>query len=195
MTVPLHNNAMFIEKYRPKSLADLLSHQDIVSTLQTLLDKNNLPHLLLYGPAGTGKTSTIHAIARSVYGEEYKKHILELNASDDRGIDTVREEIKTFASTQSLHQRESSGFKIVILDEADNMTQAAQNALRRVVEKYSKNVRFCIVCNYVNKIIPALQSRFGYADCTDVLDSVLLRFRGKTFNQDYLKSAKRKVLK
>ena len=141
--------------------------------VEKFIEKNRLPHLLLYGPPGTGKTSTILAVARRIYGPNYKKQILEvwlfshvvrrvvdsfpqLNASDDRGIDVVREQIKNFAETRTLY---SSGFKLIILDEADMMTTAAQAALRRVIEQYTKNVRFCIICNYVNKIIPAVQSR------------------------------------
>ena len=106
--------------------------------------------------ACAGKTSTILAIARQLYGARYASHILELNASDDRGIDVVREQIKDFASSKQLF---SSGFKLIILDEADQMTKAAQFALRRVIEKYTRGTRFCLICNYVNKIIPALQSR------------------------------------
>merc|ERR1711939_840682 len=116
-------------------------------------------HLLFYGPPGTGKTSTILAVAKKLYGSSVgamRNNCLELNASDDRGIDVVREQIKSFASTKLIY---SSGFKLIILDEADMMTQAAQSALRRVIEQYTKNVRFCIICNYVNRIIPAIQSR------------------------------------
>eukprot|EP00741_Cyanophora_paradoxa_P007176 tig00001085_g6944.t1 len=146
----------FVEKYRPSALSDLISHQDIISTLQKLIKENRLPHLLFYGPPGTGKTSTILAMARQIYGPRYQSMILELNASDDRGIDVVREQIKSFASTRNIF---SSGFKLIVLDEADAMTGVAQGALRRVIEKYTRNVRFCLICNYVNKIIPALQSR------------------------------------
>lgn len=121
-----------------------------------MLNKNRLPHLLFYGPPGTGKTSTIVAIAHQLYGGSVPSMVLSLNASDDRGIDVVREQIKTFAGTRKLF---SSGMKLVILDEADHMTNDAQFALRRVIEKYSTNARFCIICNYVSKIIPALQSR------------------------------------
>ncbi|KAJ3413724.1 hypothetical protein HDV05_007627 [Chytridiales sp. JEL 0842] len=149
-------NLPWVEKYRPVQLDELISHKDIISTITRFIDENQLPHLLLYGPPGTGKTSTILACARRLYGARYKSMILELNASDDRGIDVVREQIKNFASTKKIF---SSGFKLIILDEADAMTQVAQNALRRIVEKYTKNVRFCIICNYVSKIIPALQSR------------------------------------
>ncbi|KDQ06871.1 hypothetical protein BOTBODRAFT_39299 [Botryobasidium botryosum FD-172 SS1] len=149
-------NLPWVEKYRPVNLDDVVSHQDIISTIEQFIQKNRLPHLLFYGPPGTGKTSTILAIARRIYGNDYKKNILELNASDDRGIDVVREQIKNFAETRTLFNK---GFKLIILDEADMMTQAAQAALRRVIEQYTRNVRFCIICNYVNKIIPAIQSR------------------------------------
>ncbi|KAK1221060.1 Subunit of heteropentameric Replication factor C (RF-C) [Marasmius sp. AFHP31] len=144
------------QKYRPVTLDDVVSHKDITSTIEKFIEKNRLPHLLFYGPPGTGKTSTIIAVARRIYGPDFRKQILELNASDDRGIDVVREQIKQFAETRTLF---SKGFKLIILDEADMMTQAAQAALRRVIEQYTKNVRFCIICNYVNKITPAIQSR------------------------------------
>ncbi|KAE9396868.1 P-loop containing nucleoside triphosphate hydrolase protein [Gymnopus androsaceus JB14] len=152
----LNENLPWVEKYRPVTLDDVVSHKDITSTIEKFIEKNRLPHLLFYGPPGTGKTSTILAVARRIYGAEYRKQILELNASDDRGIDVVREQIKQFAETRTLF---SKGFKLIILDEADMMTQAAQAALRRVIEQYTKNVRFCIICNYVNKIAPAIQSR------------------------------------
>ncbi|KAJ3721248.1 P-loop containing nucleoside triphosphate hydrolase protein [Lentinula raphanica] len=152
----LNENLPWVEKYRPVTLDDVVSHKDITSTIEKFIEKNRLPHLLFYGPPGTGKTSTILAVARRIYGPDYRKQILELNASDDRGIDVVREQIKQFAETRTLF---SKGFKLIILDEADMMTQAAQAALRRVIEQYTKNVRFCIICNYVNKIAPAIQSR------------------------------------
>lgn len=147
---------MWVEKYRPRGLEDLLSHGAIVSTLRTLIKNNRLPHLLFHGPPGTGKTSTILACAREMYGAEYRAMVLELNASDDRGIDVVRDQIKSFASTRRIF---SSGIKLIVLDEADAMTSQAQMALRRVVEKYAANTRFCFICNYANKIMPALQSR------------------------------------
>ncbi|KAI8816044.1 P-loop containing nucleoside triphosphate hydrolase protein [Fimicolochytrium jonesii] len=150
------DNLPWVEKYRPTHLDELISHKDIISTITRFIDENRLPHLLFYGPPGTGKTSTILACARRLYGTRYRSMALELNASDERGIDVVRDQIKTFASTKQIF---SSGFKLIILDEADAMTQTAQNALRRVIEKYTRNVRFCIICNYVGKIIPALQSR------------------------------------
>lgn len=150
-------NLPWVEKYRPQSLADLISHQDILSTIQKFISEDRLPHLLLYGPPGTGKTSTILACAKQLYKDkEFGSMVLELNASDDRGIDIVRGPILSFASTRTIFKK---GFKLVILDEADAMTQDAQNALRRVIEKFTENTRFCLICNYLSKIIPALQSR------------------------------------
>ncbi|KAJ2808139.1 Subunit of heteropentameric Replication factor C (RF-C) [Coemansia guatemalensis] len=151
-----NENLPWVEKYRPTSLDELVSQTDIVDTLQRFIDDGKLPHLLFYGPPGTGKTTTILAIARKLYKKNLSSMVLELNASDDRGIDVIRDQIKTFASTRTVF---SSGLKLVILDEADAMTTPAQSALRRVIEKYTKNVRFCIICNYVSKIIPAVQSR------------------------------------
>ncbi|XP_059405560.1 replication factor C subunit 5 [Carassius carassius] len=150
-------NLPWVEKYRPQTLDDLISHQDILSTIQKFISEDRLPHLLFYGPPGTGKTSTILACAKQLYKDkEFNSMVLELNASDDRGIDVVRGPILSFASTRTIFKK---GFKLVILDEADAMTQDAQNALRRVIEKFTENTRFCLICNYLSKIIPALQSR------------------------------------
>lgn len=165
-----NENLPWVEKYRPQVLGDLVSHENIVRTIGHLIDSNRLPHLLFYGPPGTGKTSTILACAQKIYGSPGREMILELNASDDRGIEVVREQIKDFASSRQLF---NSKLKLVILDEADAMTSAAQFALRRVIEKYTKNTRFCLICNYLNKIIPALQSRctafrFGPLEKTQV---------------------------
>jgi replication factor C subunit 3/5 len=147
----------FSEKYRPASLSDVSSHTDIISTITKLLEHDQLPHLLFYGPPGTGKTSTILAMAKHIYGPKILDAMtLELNASDDRGISIVRNEIQEFASTRTMV---SNKFKLIILDECDAMTKDAQMALRRVMERYVKNARFCLICNYVSKIIPALQSR------------------------------------
>jgi replication factor C subunit 3/5 len=146
----------WVEKYRPNTLDDLVAHEAIISTIQKFVREKKLPHLLFYGPPGTGKTSTILAVSKQMYGKLHSTMSLELNASDDRGINVVREQIKNFASTQQIV---SKGIKLIILDEADSMTNAAQFALRRIIEKYTKTTRFCLICNYVSKIIPALQSR------------------------------------
>ncbi|VDI49065.1 replication factor C subunit 3/5 [Mytilus galloprovincialis] len=126
-------NLPWVEKYRPKQLDDLISHTDIISTIGKFVKEERLPHLLFYGPPGTGKTSTILAVAKQIYSpKEFNSMVLELNASDDRGIGIVRGQILSFASTRTIFK---SGFKIVILDEADAMTRDAQNALRRATGK------------------------------------------------------------
>ena len=129
----------WVEKYRPASLDELVAHKEIVGVLRRLIKNDKLPHTLLYGPPGTGKTSTILAAAKDMYGQGYKNMTLELNASDDRGIDVVRNEIKEFAGTRRLF---SSGIKLIVLDEADMMTNDAQFALRRIIEKYTANCQF-----------------------------------------------------
>ena len=144
------------EKYRPLTLSDVASHESIIDVIRTFVVGNKLPHLLLHGPPGTGKTSTILALTHELYGPERSTMVLELNASDARGIDVVRDEIQSFASTARPF---SSAFKLVVMDECDSMTKDAQFALRRIVEKFTKHTRFCLVCNYASKIIPALQSR------------------------------------
>lgn len=160
-------NLPWVEKYRPAKLNDLISHEDIIATINKFIKEDQLPHLLLYGPPGTGKTSTILACAKQLYSSnQINSMVLELNASDDRGIGIVRGQILSFASTRTIF---NTGFKLIILDEADAMTNDAQNALRRIIEKFTENVRFCIICNYLSKIIPALQSRctrFRFAPLT-----------------------------
>ncbi|KAI3397056.1 hypothetical protein diail_11292 [Diaporthe ilicicola] len=169
LPVEAEDSLPWVEKYRPATLADVSGHQDILATINKFVDSNRLPHLLLYGPPGTGKTSTILALARRIYGaENMRQMVLELNASDDRGIEVVREQIKTFASTKQIFtiggsarggSNSLAAYKLIILDEADAMTNTAQMALRRIMEKYTANTRFCIIANYSHKLSPALLSR------------------------------------
>ncbi|KAF5182591.1 Replication factor c subunit [Thalictrum thalictroides] len=187
---PSHGKATpWVEKFRPQSLADVAAHRDIIDTIDRLTSENKLPHLLLYGPPGTGKTSTVLAVARKIYGASYHNMILELNASDDRGIDVVRQQIQDFASTQSFSFGVKSPVKLVLLDEADAMTKDAQFALRRVIEKYTKSTRFALICNHVNKIIPALQSRctrfrFAPLDASHVTERLKHVIKAEGLNVD-----------
>ncbi|KAF2404171.1 P-loop containing nucleoside triphosphate hydrolase protein [Trichodelitschia bisporula] len=167
LPVQAEDTLPWVEKYRPSTLDDVSGHQDILATITKFVDTNKLPHLLLYGPPGTGKTSTVLALARKIYGENnVRQMVLELNASDDRGIDVVREQIKTFSSTKQIFataprpgQPAAASYKLIILDEADAMTSTAQMALRRIMEKYTANTRFAIIANYTHKLSPALLSR------------------------------------
>ncbi|KAK8095054.1 hypothetical protein PG997_001739 [Apiospora hydei] len=156
LPVEAEDSLPWVEKYRPETLDDVSGHQDILATINKFVDSNRLPHLLLYGPPGTGKTSTILALARRIYGEQnVRQMVLELNASDDRGIDVVREQIKTFASTKQIFTMGGGALGRA----ADAMTNTAQMALRRIMEKYTANTRFCIIANYTHKLSPALLSR------------------------------------
>jgi replication factor C small subunit len=147
---------IWIEKYRPKRLEDVVGQRDIVDRLRSYARSGNLPHLMFAGPAGTGKTTSALALARELFKESWRDNFVELNASDERGIDVVRGKIKEFARTSPLG---GSSFKIIFLDEADALTSDAQAALRRTMERYSANCRFILSCNYSSKIIEPIQSR------------------------------------
>jgi replication factor C small subunit len=145
---------IWTEKYRPKHLREVIGQSHITERLESFVKSRSLPHCLFTGPAGCGKTTTALAIARELFGDSWKSNFLELNASDERGIDTIRVKVKDFARTMAL-----SGFKIIYLDEADSLTTDAQHALRRTMEKYTDTARFILSCNYSSKIIPPIQSR------------------------------------
>lgn len=147
----------WIEKYRPQKLEDIVGNEETLVRLQAIAKDGNLPNLILCGPPGTGKTTSVHALAMELLGDSYKVGVLELNASDARGIDVVRNQIKSFAMNKVTLPPKRH--KIIILDEADSMTTAAQQALRRTMEIYSNTTRFCLACNVSTKIIEAIQSR------------------------------------
>jgi replication factor C subunit 2/4 len=153
-------NDSWVEKFRPKNLNEISSQEEIVLTLKKCIEIKNIPHLLFFGPSGCGKTSAILALARELFGEKYwHDRVIELNASDERGIKVVREKIKRYAQTSIIENPDMPSWKIIILDEADNMTSDSQFALRKIMEDYSKVTRFCIICNYHNKIIVPIISR------------------------------------
>lgn len=146
---------VWIEKYRPKALADVVGQEEIVERLQAYVRSKSMPHLLLAGRAGTGKTSCAIALVREFFGEDWNLNFQELNASDERGIDVVRTKIKDFARMAPI----GSDFKVIFLDEADALTADAQAALRRTMEMYTRTCRFILSCNYSSKIIEPIQSR------------------------------------
>lgn len=148
--------SVWAEKYRPRTLTEIINQKEIVDRLKGFVETNTMPHCLFAGPAGTGKTTAALSLARDLFKENYADSLFELNASDERGINVVRERVKTFARTRSLG---GIPFKILVLDEADNMTSDAQQALRRTMERYTETCRFILICNYSSRIIDPIQSR------------------------------------
>ncbi|MEM2889726.1 MAG: replication factor C small subunit [Candidatus Hadarchaeum sp.] len=147
---------IWVEKYRPKKLDEIVGQEEIVTRLKSFVEKKSLPNLLFAGPAGTGKTTAALCIARELFGDGWRQNMLELNASDERGIDTIRTKVKDYARTRPI-----GGFpyKIILLDESDALTADAQNALRRTMEMFTQTTRFILDCNYSSRIIEPIQSR------------------------------------
>jgi len=147
---------MWIEKYRPKTFSEMKGQEKIVARIKAFVESKELPHLLFSGPAGVGKTTLSLIIARELFGDDWQHNFLELNASDERGIDVIRNKVKDFARTRSIMD---VPFKVIYLDECDSLTTEAQQALRRTMENYSNTCRFILSCNYSSKIIDPIQSR------------------------------------
>lgn len=147
---------LWTEKYRPKKFDEIIGQREVADKVKAMLETGNLPHLLFAGPAGTGKTTLALVIANCLYGDAKHGNFMETNASDERGIDVVREKIKEFARTKAIGK---VPFKIILLDEADALTKDAQHALRRTMENFSETCRFILDCNYSSKIIEPIQSR------------------------------------
>ena len=171
------SSGMWAEKNRPKTLDDIVNQSNIVNRLKNFLVEKNIPHLLLVGPAGVGKTTSILALAQDLYGPSYRNYILELNASDERGINVIRDKVKNYARTAAMASPVS--FKIIIMDEADHLTGDAQHALRRTMEVYTKTARFCLIGNYSENIIDPIQSRcsvfrYGSLDEVNIKDRLTL---------------------
>ena len=176
---------LWVEKYRPRSLDDIVNQEEVVGRLKQFVKEKNMPHLLFAGPPGTGKTTAAHALAHDLFGENYRQYVLELNASDERGINVIREKVKEFARSRT---PPGIPFKIILLDEADNMTADAQQALRRLMELYTASTRFILIANYPSKIIDPIQSRCAFFRFTplkkeDVVER--LRYIAENENVDY----------
>ncbi len=163
--------ALWTEKYRPKTLSEIIDQEEIVSRLQEFVKRAAMPHCLFAGPPGTGKTTAALCLAHDLFGVRFQDVFMELNASDERGIDVVRTTVKEFARMASFS---SVPFKILVLDEADNMTSDAQSALRRTMEKYTDTCRFVLCCNYSGRIIEPIQSRCALFRFTPLPDEKIV---------------------
>jgi len=178
------SNVMWVEKYRPKKISELVNQKEIVNSIKSLLKNQvEMPHLLFSGSAGVGKTTTALCVSKEILGEHWRDYTLELNASDERGINMVRERVKKFSRFAGLDTK--IPFKIIILDEADEMTSDAQTALRRIVEDTSKICRFILIANNLSKIINPIQSRCVVFKFTRISDNDIvsqLKFIAKKEN-------------
>lgn len=175
---------IWTEKYRPKKLKEIIGQESITRALSSFLQSKNLPHCLFSGPAGCGKTTAALAIAHELYGGNIRGNFLELNASDERGIDVIREKVKDFARQQTAF---GSAFRIVYLDEADALTKDAQHALRRTMENYAHVCRFILACNYSGKIIHPIQSRTAVFRFSSLKEDDVITFLKQIVAKEKLK--------
>ncbi|WP_409200267.1 replication factor C small subunit [Methanobrevibacter sp. DSM 116169] len=164
-------NGPWVEKYRPQSLDDVVGQNHIINRLEKYVGESSMPNLMFTGPAGVGKTTTALALVKSILGEYWRQNFLELNASDARGIETVRNDIKNFCRLKPV----GAPFRVVFLDEVDNMTKDAQHALRREMEMYTKTATFILSCNYSSKIIDPIQSRCAIFRFTPIKGQDILK--------------------
>ena len=175
---------LWVEKYRPKSLEEVVGQEEIVERLKAYAKTGNLPHLLFAGPAGTGKTTCAIALARDMFGEDWRQNYFELNSSDERGIDTVRTKVKEIARLAPFG---GTNFKIIFLDEADNLTADAQAALRRTMETYSKTSRFILSANYSSRLIEPIQSRTAVFRFRPLKPAAIAEYIGRIAKAEKLK--------
>jgi len=175
---------LWVEKYRPKSLVEVVGQEEIIERLKAYAKTGNLPHLLFAGPAGTGKTTSAIALARDMFGENWRQNYYELNSSDERGIETVRTKVKEIARIAPFG---GSNFKIIFLDEADNLTADAQAALRRTMETYSKTSRFILSANYSSRLIEPIQSRTAVFRFRPLKPDAIAEYIGRIAKSEKLK--------
>jgi len=175
---------LWVEKYRPKSLDEVVGQEEIIERLMAYAKTGNLPHLLFAGPAGTGKTTSAIALARDMFGENWRQNYYELNSSDERGIETVRTKVKEIARIAPFG---GSNFKIIFLDEADNLTADAQAALRRTMETYSKTSRFILSANYSSRLIEPIQSRTAVFRFRPLKPDAIAEYIGRIAKSEKLK--------
>jgi replication factor C small subunit len=181
----MEESSIWTEKYRPATFEDIKGQQEIVKRVKSFVEQKNMPHLLFSGPAGVGKTTLSLVIAKQLFkGENWRQNFLELNASDERGIDIVREKVKDFARTRAIGD---VPFKIIYLDECDALTKEAQQALRRTMENYTKTCRFILSCNYSSKIIDPIQSRCAVFKFKPLKKEDVFEVIGKVVKNENLK--------
>ena len=152
----MESSQIWTEKHRPQTFGDIIGQKEIIKRVKALVENKNVPHMLFSGPAGIGKTTLALIVAKQLHGKNWRNNFCELNASDSRGIDTIRNQVKDFAKTMGI---EADSPKIILLDEADALTKEAQQALRRTMETYSNSCRFILSCNIPSKIIDPIKSR------------------------------------
>ncbi len=177
----------WVEKYRPNSLDEITGHTEMIKRLKNYVEKKSMPNLLFSGPPGLGKTTSALCLAKDLYGESWRDNFLELNSSDERGIDVVRTKVKNFARTKPIGD---APFKIIFLDESDALTNDAQNALRRTMEQYSDICRFILSCNYPSRIIPPIQSRCAIFRFSPLKDEDIIKKLDEIAKKENIKITK-----
>jgi len=177
-------SSIWTEKYRPTTFEEIKGQKEIVEKIKAFVETKNMPHLLFSGPAGVGKTTLSLVVAKQLYGETWRENTLELNASDERGIDVVRVKVKDFARTKSIG---NVPFKLIYLDESDALTKEAQQALRRTMENYTQTCRFILSCNYSSKIIDPIQSRCAIFRFKPLSEEEIYQVIDKVAKQEGLK--------